>query len=87
MPLINTRYNPRPQIRNGAVDGLECKAEISYVKEVFKLNDGEADFLTTCLIGEGLFKVGQDTAILKITPTKKEFEFVETNLNKIAKKE
>ena len=36
--------------------------------------------------GEGLLKVGNDTAILKITPTKKEFEFVETNLNKLANK-
>jgi len=62
------------------------KAEISYVKEVFKLNDGETEFLTTCLIGEGLLKVGQDTAIIKITPTKKEFEFVETNLNKLVNK-
>ena len=61
------------------------KSEIQYLKEVFKLSEGEANFLVTCLIGEGLFKVGQDTAILQITPTKKEFEFVETNLNKLAK--
>ena len=60
------------------------KSEIEYLKEVFKLSDGEAGFLTTCLIGEGLLKVGQDTAIIQITPTKKEFEFVETNLNKLA---
>ncbi len=62
------------------------KSEIQYLKEVFKLSDGEANFLVTCGIGEGLFKVGADTAILQITPTKKEFEFVETNLNKIANK-
>ena len=61
------------------------KSEISYLKEVFKLSEGEASFLITCLIGEGLLKVGSDTAILQITPTKKEFEFVETNLNKLAK--
>jgi len=60
------------------------KAEIKYVKEVFKLSEGEANFLITCTIGEGLFKVGADTAILQITPTKKEFEFMETNLNKLA---
>lgn len=59
------------------------KAEIQYLKEVFKLSEGEAGFLTTCGKGEGLFKVGQETAILKITPTQKEFEFVETNLNKL----
>ena len=60
------------------------KSEIEYLKEVFKLSEGEASFLISCLIGEGLLKVGQDTAIIQITPTKKEFEFVETNLNKIA---
>ena len=62
------------------------KAEINYLKEVFKLSEGEAGFLVTCLIGEGLLKVGSDTAIIQITPTKKEFEFVETNLNKLANK-
>ena len=62
------------------------KSEIAYLKEVFKLSEGEASFLTTCTKGEGLLKVGSDTAILQITPTKKEFEFVETNLNKIAAK-
>ena len=62
------------------------KAEIQYLKEVFKLSEGESDFLVTCQKGEGLFKVGGDTAILKIMPTKKEFEFVETNLNELAKR-
>ena len=59
------------------------KSEIQYLKEVFKLSEGEADFLVTCNKGEGLLKVGGDTAILQITPTAKEFEFVETNLNKM----
>ena len=62
------------------------KSEIQYLKEVFKLSEGEANFLVTCQKGEGLFKVGADSAILKIMPTKKEFEFVETNLNKLAQK-
>ena len=62
------------------------KSEIQYLKEVFKLSEGEANFLVTCQRGEGLFKVGADTAILKITPTRKEFEFIETNLNELAKK-
>ena len=60
------------------------KSEIEYLKQIFKLSDGEANFLITCLKGEGLLKVGGDTAILQITPTAKEFEFVETNLNKLA---
>ena len=62
------------------------KSEIQYLKEVFKLSEGEAGFLVTCQKGEGLLKVGADTAILKIVPTRKEFEFVETNLNKLAKR-
>ena len=62
------------------------KAEIQYIKEVFKLSEGESDFLVTCQKGEGLLKVGGDTAILKIMPTNKEFEFVETNLNELAKR-
>jgi len=61
------------------------KSEIQYIREVFKLSEGEAYFLTTCSRGEGLLKVGEDTAILAIQPTKKEFEFVETNLNKLKK--
>ena len=61
------------------------KAEIQYLKEVFKLSEGEADFLVTCRIGEGLLKVGGDSAIIQITPTAKELEFVETNLNKLVK--
>ncbi len=62
------------------------KSEIEQLKEVFKLSEGEAGFLVSCLIGEGLLKVGQDTAIIQITPTRKEFEFVETNLNKLVQK-
>ena len=60
------------------------KSEIEYLKEVFKLSNGEADFLITCLKGEGLIKVGADSAIIQIRPTAKEFEFVETNLNRLA---
>ena len=59
------------------------KSEIQYLKEVFKLSEGEAGFLVTCGKGEGLLKVGSESAIIQITPTQKEFEFVETNLNKL----
>ncbi len=62
------------------------KSEIQYLKEVFKLSSGEASFLVTCEKGEGLLKVGADTAIIQIRPTAKEFEFVETNLNKLVSK-
>ena len=61
------------------------KSEIALLQEVFKLSSGEASFLVTCIRGEGLLKVGSETAILQITPTQKEFKFVETNLNKLAK--
>ena len=62
------------------------KSEIQYLKEVFKLSEGEASFLVTCLKGEGLLKVGGDSAIIQIRPTAKEIEFVETNLNKLMQK-
>ena len=60
------------------------KSEIEYLREVFKLSEGEASFLITCSRGEGLLRVGGDSAILAIQPTKKEFEFMETNLSKQA---
>ena len=63
------------------------KSEIQYIKEVFKLSEGEAAFLTTCSRGQGLFKVGEQTAIMEIVPTKKEFEFIETNINKLKEKQ
>lgn len=59
------------------------KSEIEQLKEVFKLSEGEAGFLITCGRGEGILKVGSDTAIIQITPTAREFQFVETNLNKL----
>ena len=59
------------------------KSEIEYLKEVFKLSDGEANYLLTATRGEGLLKVGNETAILEIRPTQREFQFIETNVNKI----
>ena len=63
------------------------KSEIQYLKEVFKLSEGEASFLVTCSRGEGLLKVGGDSAVLAIQPTQKEFDFVETNLTKQIERE
>ena len=63
------------------------KSEIKYIQEVFKLSDGEASFLTTCTRGQGLFKVGEQTAIIEIRPTKRELEFVNTNINEIQKEQ
>ena len=59
------------------------KSEIEYLKEVFKLSEGETSFLTTCSRGQGLLKVGEQTAIIEIVPTKRELEFMETNINKL----
>ena len=59
------------------------KSEIEYLKEVFKLSAGEAQFLVTCSRGEGLIKIGYTSAVIAIKPTQKEFQFVETNLNKL----
>ena len=63
------------------------KSEIQYLREVFKLSEGEASFLVTCSRGEGLLKVGGDSAVLAIQPTQKEFDFVETNLTKQIERE
>ena len=60
------------------------KSEIEYLKEVFKLSEGETDFLLTCTRGEGLLKLGQESAVIAIQPTQREFEFVETNMTKLA---
>ena len=65
---------------------VKDKSEIEYLKEVFKLSDGEAQFLITCSRGEGLIKIGYTSAVIAIKPTQREFEFVETNLNKIIEK-
>lgn len=59
------------------------KSEIDYLKEVFKLSEGESQFLLTCSRGEGLIKIGYESAVIAIKPTQREFEFVETNLSKL----
>lgn len=59
------------------------KSEIEYLREVFKLSEGEKDFLLTCSRGEGLLRLGYESAVIAIKPTQKEFEFVETNLSKL----
>jgi len=59
------------------------KSEIEYIREVFKLSEGERDFLLTCGRGEGLLRLGYESAVIAIKPTQKEFEFVETNLTKL----
>ncbi len=59
------------------------KSEIEYLQEVFKLSEGESNFLITCTRGEGLIKIGYSSAVIAIRPTQREFEFVETNMQKL----
>ena len=63
------------------------KSEIDYLKEVFKLSEGESNYLLTAGRGEGLLKVGNETAILEIRPTQREFQFIETNVNKLVEQQ
>ena len=63
------------------------KSEIEYLREVFKLTEGESTYLLTASRGEGLLKVGNDTAILEIRPTQREFAFIETNVNKLVEQQ
>ena len=43
--------------------------------------------MLTASRGEGLLKVGNDTAILEIRPTQREFAFIETNVNKLVEQQ
>lgn len=61
-------------------------SEIDYIRETFKLSQGEAKFLATCTRGQGLLKIGEDTAIISINPTETEFSFVDTNVNTMAER-
>ena len=43
--------------------------------------------MLTASRGKGLLKVGNDTAILEIRPTQREFAFIETNVNKLVEQQ
>ena len=79
------------RIQSGAVDADQLQdrlqtSEIDYIRDTFKLSQGEASFLTTCTRGQGLLKIGEDTAIISIEPTETEFEFVDTNINTVVQR-
>lgn len=57
--------------------------EIDAVEKIFKLSEGEARQLLELDPGKGLLKLDLQSAIIGIHPSKKEFEFVETNLNQL----
>lgn len=59
--------------------------EVDSIKEVFKLTDGETNFLRTCSIGEVLMQTGPISAKVKIAIPDFEMDFVQTNQNVIRK--
>lgn len=62
------------------------KSSIQQIKEVFKLTEGEAEFLKTNQRGEGLLIVNNVSAKVRIDIPELEIDFIETNLNKKAEK-
>jgi type IV secretory pathway VirB4 component len=57
------------------------KTSVDSIKEVFKLTEGQADFLRVCKRGEGLLVVNNTSVKLNIEIPEFEFDFVETNQN------
>lgn len=57
----------------------QTESEIDYLKETFKLTNGERDFLATCMKGEGILQVGTSSAQIYIAPTGYEIELLEAN--------
>lgn len=63
------------------------ETSVDQIKDVFKLTEGEAEFLQTCKRGEGLLKVSSVSAKLYIDIPYFELDFIETNQNKKAERE
>lgn len=84
--------NPKAQavITSAATKILlkQDSTEIDSVEEIFKLTKGEARQLIETPPGTGLLKLENQSAIISVRPTRKEFEFVETNVNEqVAKRQ
>lgn len=60
------------------------ETSVDEIKEVFKLNEGEAEFLNSCTRGECLIKVNNVSAKLSVEIPPLEKAFIETNQNKKA---
>jgi hypothetical protein len=58
------------------------KTSIDNIRNVFKLTEGQTDFLSTCVRGEGLLIVNNVSAKVYIDIPDFEMEFVQTNQNK-----
>ena len=53
------------------------QSEILDLKDDFNLTEGESRFLINCSRGEGIIKIGYQSAIITIKPTQRELEFAE----------
>lgn len=53
--------------------------ELAHLKETFKLTNGERDFLSNCLKGEGILQIGTSSAQIYIAPLSSEIELIEAN--------
>ena len=86
--LGNDGQNVRDEVpyRVMTAKGLEDKNHNTQDIRIAMYKDQYRYLKIETIHGEGLFKVGPDAAILQITPTRKEFEFMETNLNKLAER-
>lgn len=74
----------KPIIKNSATKLFLPPDETSVddIQQVFKLTDGQTDFLRICKQGEGLLILGNNSVKLSIEIPPMEMQFVETNQNK-----
>ena len=54
------------------------ESEIEYIKEVFKLTNGERDFIESCPKGEGILQIGTSSAQIYIAPTEHEIDMMDS---------
>ena len=73
-------------LKNATIKLLMRQEAVDFedVQSKFDLTEGEMSFLLTCPKGVGLLKVDNQSTIIQIIPTKKEFEIYNTNPNIIA---
>jgi len=63
------------------------KSSVNEIKKVFRLTEGESEFLRSCKRGEGLIIVNSVSAKVSIEIPEVEFAFIETNQNARAERE
>ncbi len=75
----NSRLNKLLTTASVKLFMLQTESEIDYLKETFKLTNGERDFLASCSKGEGILQIGTNSAQIYIAPTTHELELIEAN--------